>query len=233
LIAFLNSDQVIFAVISIICFIPSIVVHEVSHAFAALKMGDTTAKDSKRLTLNPMAHVDPFGTVVLPLLLAICGLPVFGYAKPVPYNPNRFRNFKVGEVVTGLAGPASNILMALAAAIVALVVSQFDWVASPVSYWLMSGLYLFIFVNFALAFFNLLPIPPLDGSSVILPLLPRRAYPAWYKIQHYAMPVLLVLVIGVPYITAMFGYQPFNPLLAYIRATAGNLTGLFAPWAGG
>ena len=95
------------SIIMIICFVPAIVVHEVSHGFVAWKLGDPTAKNLGRLSLNPIKHVDPFGTVILPLLLMLAGGPIFGYAKPVPYNPGYFKKIRQGELLTGLAGPAS------------------------------------------------------------------------------------------------------------------------------
>ena len=105
--------QVVYIVCSILAFIPAIVCHEFMHGFAAYKLGDNTAKQSGRLTLNPLKHIDPFGTIILPLLLAFMHAPVFGYAKPVPYNPNNFKDKRVGDVVVGLAGPAANLALAI------------------------------------------------------------------------------------------------------------------------
>jgi len=209
-------------IISIVCFIPAIVVHEVAHGFMAHKLGDPTAKAAGRLSLNPIAHVDPFGTVILPLILAFSGAPVFGYAKPVPYNPRYFKNIKVGEVLTGLAGPASNLIMALLGALVAFIVLNFTPLSGDAWGWTRAALYYFVLINLCLMFFNLLPIPPLDGSSVIVPFLPQSALPTWYKIQHYAMPALILLVIVVP----MLLPGSFNPIGIYIQATAGNLARL-------
>jgi Zn-dependent protease len=214
-------DRLLYAAIGICCFIPAIVVHELSHGFAALQMGDTTAKDAKRLTLNPLAHIDPFGTVILPLVLVTIGLPAFGYAKPVPYNPRRFKNIKVGELVVGLAGPASNLVMALLTTLIAFFVWQIpDW--NEVIRWVFTILYNFTLINLCLMFFNLLPIPPLDGSSIIVPLLPAKALPRWYQLQRQAMPLLIILIVVVPYVTGMFGYR-IDLLQMYIEATAGNL----------
>ncbi|MCL2136060.1 MAG: site-2 protease family protein [Coriobacteriia bacterium] len=210
-----------YAVLSIVCFVPAIVVHEIAHGFAAYKMGDTTAKDAKRLTLNPLRHIDPFGTVILPLLLAVVGLPVFGFAKPVPYNPNRLKNKKAGELVIGLAGPCSNLLMALAAALVGYAITLIPHWSSAIVL-IYSMVYYFALINLCLLFFNLLPIPPLDGSSIIVPLLPEKSLPTWYRIQRQALPVLIILVVGLPYLTGIIGYS-FNPLQSYIQFTAGNL----------
>ena len=113
-----SEQQIIYILVSALCFIPAIVFHEVAHGFVANLLGDPTAKLAGRLTLNPVKHIDPFGTVLLPLLMAMMGGPVFGYAKPVPYNPRFFRNKRVGDLLVGLAGPAANLVMALLGALV-------------------------------------------------------------------------------------------------------------------
>jgi Zn-dependent protease len=222
-----NSQEFIFALISLVCFVPAIIIHEVAHGFVANRLGDPTAKSQGRITLNPLKHIDPFGTVLLPILLAISGLPVFGYAKPVPYNPRYFKNIKVGEVLTGLAGPAANLIMALLGALAAFILTLIP-MSSFGSYevlnWIYTGLYLFVLINLYLMFFNLIPIPPLDGSSVIMPLLPRKALPTWYQIQRYALPILMVVVIVLPMIIG------FNPLGIYLNFTAGNIARLLMPF---
>jgi Zn-dependent protease len=218
--AALDSQSIIFAAISLICFIPAIMFHEVAHGFVANKLGDPTAKAAGRLSLTPLKHVDPFGTVILPILLALSGMPVFGYAKPVPYNPGYFKNIKVGEVLTGLAGPASNLVMAIIGALVAFGVTFVYSSAPDVFAWVYTALYYFVLINLYLMFFNLLPIPPLDGSSIIVPFLPKKALPTWYTIQRYALPVLMIVVIVLPMALGI------NPLGAYLGFTAGNLTEL-------
>jgi Zn-dependent protease len=225
-----NSQQLIFGLISLLCFIPAIVVHEAAHGFVAYRLGDPTAKSQGRITLNPLKHIDPFGTVLLPILLAISGGPVFGYAKPVPYNPRYFKNIKVGEVLTGLAGPASNLLMALLGAAATFVVVQVFPPTSELAYWVFIALYYFVYINLILMFFNLLPIPPLDGSSVIVPFLPKKALPTWYKVQHYALPILIILIFIVPMLFSYLGLPRFDPLGAYLNATAGNLVRLLMPF---
>jgi Zn-dependent protease len=224
-----NSQQLIIGLISLVCFVPAIVVHEAAHGFVAHRLGDPTAKSQGRITLNPLKHIDPFGTVILPLLLAFLGGPVFGYAKPVPYNPRYFKNIKVGEVLTGLAGPASNLLMALLGAAASFAVAQVYRLSPEVFSWVLTGLYLFVLINLYLMFFNLLPIPPLDGSSVIVPFLPKKALPTWYKVQHYALPILFIIIFIVPTLFSYLGLPGFNPLSAYLNATAGNLARLLMP----
>jgi Zn-dependent protease len=219
-----------FVLINIICFIPAIVVHEVAHGFVAHRLGDPTAKSQGRLSFNPLRHVDPFGTVLLPLILALSGAPVFGYAKPVPYNPRYFKNIKLGEVLTGLAGPASNLIMGLlAAAIAFLLQDSLLGSAGEVGDWVMVALYFFVLINFCLMFFNLLPIPPLDGSSVLFLFVPSKYHAHWYKAQRLALPIFFVIVFLIPFAGRLLGLS-INPIGWYIGATAGNLTQLVFPF---
>jgi Zn-dependent protease len=207
-------------IISFICFIPAIVFHEVAHGLVAYKLGDPTAKSLGRLTLNPVAHVDPFGTVLLPILLALAGGPVFGYAKPVPYNPRYFKNIRKGEVLTGLAGPAANLILGIIGAFVGVVALVAYPLAPAVLEWVVNTCYMFTLVNFCLMFFNLIPLPPLDGSSIIAPFLSDKALHQYYSIQRYALPLLMVILIVVPMVLN------FSPIGIYIQFTAGNLTEL-------
>lgn len=210
----------IYSIIMMICFVPAIVVHEVAHGFVAWKLGDPTAKSQGRLSLNPIKHIDPFGTVILPLLLMLAGGPVFGYAKPVPYNPAYFKDVRKGELLTGLAGPASNLIMGVVGALIAYALVLPGFLSAEASYWVFMVCYYFTIVNFCLMFFNLLPIPPLDGSSIIAPFLSDNALRKYYSIQRYALPVLMILLIAVPYVFN------FSPIGIYIDATAGNLSRL-------
>ena len=104
------SNELIYILCSVLSFVPALVLHEVAHGFAAWKLGDPTAKRSGRLSLNPLKHIDPFGTVLLPLMLMLMNMPVFGYAKPVPYNPRYFKDPRKGDVIVGLAGPAARVV---------------------------------------------------------------------------------------------------------------------------
>jgi len=203
-----------------LCFIPAIVIHEVSHGFVAYKLGDPTAKARGRLSLNPLAHIDPFGTVILPIALAFFGGPVFGYAKPVPYNPSYFKNIRLGEFMTGMAGPASNIIMAAIAVIVSRLLMLVFPVTTTAGSWIFIVCYFFTMVNLCLAFFNLIPLPPLDGSSIISLFLSDKALRQYYHIQRYALPVLFLVVFIIPFLFKI------NPIMIYIDATAGNLTRL-------
>jgi Zn-dependent protease len=217
-------DQLWYSVISFACFIPAIVVHEVAHGFVAYKLGDPTAKRQGRLSLNPLKHVDPFGTVILPLMLAFVGGPVFGYAKPVPYNPGYFKNLRMGELLTGLAGPAANLVMGLFGVAVAFVASMFLSASSEFGLTLTIICMYFTLINFYLMFFNLIPLPPLDGSSIIAPFLSDKALRKYYQVQRYAMPILLILMFVVPYATQILFRQSFNPISIYLDFTARNLT---------
>jgi Zn-dependent protease len=208
------------SIIMIICFVPAIIIHEVAHGFVAWKLGDPTAKSQGRLSLNPVKHIDPFGTVLLPLLLMVAGGPVFGYAKPVPYNPAYFKNIRQGELLTGLAGPASNLIMGLIGALVANALFFTGILPPQIAQWVYLVCLYFTMVNFCLMFFNLLPIPPLDGSSIIAPFLSDKALRKYYSLQRYALPVLMIVLIAVPYLLN------FSPIGMYINATAGNLTNL-------
>jgi Zn-dependent protease len=186
--------------------VPSIILHELSHGGVALACGDDTARRAGRLTLNPLAHVDPIGTVVLPAVLALSGLGAFGYAKPVPINPRRMRHPRNDSLLVSLAGPFCN----LALAGLSIVLLRAGGSARLVDEALQAGaisalsvglqiLFLLGFVNVSLAVFNLIPLPPLDGSAVIERLLPASAWPAWLKVRTYAMPVLLIIVLFDPH----------------------------------
>lgn len=179
--------------------VPSVILHEVAHGWVALRLGDDTARRAGRLTLNPLAHVDPFGTVLLPLLLALSGFGVIGYAKPVPVDVRRLRRPRDHAVAVALAGPATNLLLALAMAAAVHLLGGADGVvvedgrigdldAADVAY--LAG-----FLNVLLALFNLLPLPPLDGSAVVERALPRRWWPAWIRLRRWSLGVLLVVVL--------------------------------------
>lgn len=159
----------------------AISVHELSHGFAAFKMGDPTAKYDGRLSLNPLRHIDPIGA----LCMFLFG---FGWAKPVMINPNYFKNLKRGTVVTALAGPLSNFVMAFLGML--LMVHVLPLFPNMYFY---TFLLCFISINVGLGVFNLIPIPPLDGSKIFLSLLPRKIY---YEIMRYEQYGFLVLVVA-------------------------------------
>ena len=218
---------IVYYICSILSFVPALVVHEVAHGFAAWRLGDPTAKAAGRLSLNPLRHIDPFGTVILPLMLMLLHMPVFGYAKPVPYNPSYFKDPRKGDAITGFAGPAANLVMALVAAGVAwLCLPLYETVTHGSFGYYFLGMFLpmFTLINLYLMFFNLIPIPPLDGSSIVALFIPERLLPKWYSIQHYAFPIFMIVVIALPY---LIGFSPFS---WYLDVTAGNVGKLIFPF---
>ena len=176
-------------IISIPIFIFAIIIHEVAHGWAAYKLGDSTAKYLGRLTLNPIPHIDPIGTLILPVLLMIMNSPVvFGWAKPVPINFLGLRNPKKDIIYVGLAGPLANIIFAF---ILAAIFRLFPVAHNPI---LSEVIFLSILVNLILAAFNLIPIPPLDGSRILFGLLPTRLAVRYMAIERYGFIILFVLL---------------------------------------
>lgn len=215
IISYLRNGEYLLAVISILssCFVVfcCLPVHELAHGYIAYKLGDDTAKKQGRLTFNPFAHLNPIGTIMI-FLFGI------GYARPVPVNPNRFKNPKGGMALVAIAGPLSNLLMAF--------VFNFVYVALAANFnmtgFMGAVMYFFYFaawVNITLAVFNLFPIPPLDGSKVLAALLPNRIYNKYMMYERYIMIALFVLlftgVLDKP-ISIVSGF--FMRLISYLPA---------------
>ena len=186
--------------IDAVALIIGIVIHESAHALAAYLLGDKTARSRGRVSLNPLAHIDPFGTVLLPLLMLAAGGPVFAFAKPVPVYLNNLKHPKRDELLVALAGPLSNVLLALIGALIGHFLMSVLVLQVPMGflYYLFSFFMTFIVVNLSLAFFNVIPLPPLDGSSILVPFLKGKALQEYYRIQQYAMPILLVILYLLP-----------------------------------
>ena len=189
------SETLQLALLLIPCLVIAIVFHEVAHGWAALALGDPTAKERRRLTLNPIRHVDLVGTLLVPGALALLGGPVFGWAKPVPVNFARLRNPRLGMMLVAAAGPATNLLLAtLGAVMLGLYAGSLTAPPDGVNEYVFGGLQLFILINVFLALFNLLPIPPFDGSHIVEGLLPRSMAVHYAKLRNLGMLLFVALI---------------------------------------
>jgi Zn-dependent protease len=227
----------IITILVIIVLLFSAIIHEYAHGYAAWLLGDDTAKDAGRLTMNPMAHLDPIGSVLLPLLLVLSKVNFFfAWAKPVPYNPYNLRDQKYGDLKVALAGPGSNLLIAIFFGLLARFVPLANgqkiviieaFFAGDSQNWLgllhgslFSGIFAFaviiVFINLSLMFFNLLPVPPLDGSKVVYTFLPYHLKEKWLRFETFSLPLLLFL--------SFFGFLSF--LFYFTFYTFGFLVGL-------
>ena len=198
-----NEQTLIFFLV----FLPAVILHEVSHGVVALWCGDDTAKRAGRLTLNPIKHIDPVGSILLPVVLALIGAPIFGWAKPVPVSINRLRHPRNQSVLVAFAGPGTNIVLAVIAGVALhelLNVWHLPFSCSgdicyyaAISQWALLEQILLYFgiVNVILAAFNLIPIPPLDGSALIERLLPASALPTYYQLRMGFMILVILLVV--------------------------------------
>lgn len=187
--------------------IPSSIIHEFAHGWMALMLGDPTAKYAGRLTLNPLVHIDRLGTIILPLMLFILsgGTFMFAYAKPVPYNPYNLKDQKWGPALVGLAGPASNLLVAI---IFAALIRLISPGAVP---WLVGLGTLFaiiVYANILLAVFNLVPIPPLDGSKILFALLPDNAQATRNFLERNGFWIIIFFLF--------FGFQWIQPIISWL-----------------
>jgi Zn-dependent protease len=191
-------------IFQILILIFSVVIHEVSHGYAALMLGDVTAKYAGRLTLNPIKHIDPFGSVILPLIMSLLpGGLIFGWAKPVPYNLNNLNNKRWGEVIVALAGPASNLVIA---AVFGLLIRYSQFLDLGKSF--IDLALVVVLINVVLAIFNLMPIPPLDGSKILFGLFPRQTAKFSSFFNAYSLILLLIFIF--------FVWQYLTPLIVFV-----------------
>ena len=168
-------------IVSILALILSITIHEFSHALIADRLGDPTPRANGRLTLNPLAHADPLGTILLPLISALTSIPTIGWAKPVPIDPYNLARPRRDEILISIAGPLSNLFMAVLFTVLLRTILPYQFMSN------------FILINVSLAIFNLIPIWPLDGSKILLNLLPPSAASQWEEIlSRYSLPLLLI-----------------------------------------
>jgi Zn-dependent protease len=190
-------DRVQMLSVQLVPFILAVVFHEYAHGYVANKWGDSTAKAQGRLTLNPIPHLDPLGTVLFPVINMLSGINIlFGWAKPVPINPNRFRKYRAGLFWVSLAGPGMNFILACLSAFIFCAIQA--WV--PHDFYLFEPLvtmaYVSVTLNYALGIFNLIPLPPLDGSKVVEAFLPYETAQKYEAISQYSFFILMALLLS-------------------------------------
>jgi Zn-dependent protease len=188
----ITSQEVIYFLV----LIPSIILHELSHGVVALAFGDDTAKRSGRLTLNPVKHVDPIGTLLVPAVLSLSGIGAYGWAKPVPVSTNRLRSPRNQTVIVSLVGPLTNAILAALMGVIYVLVTPLATRQGYAELGLVSQIFFLAGVaNIVLGVFNLIPCPPLDGAAVLERLLPARLLPEYYRIQPALMFLPLILIL--------------------------------------
>jgi Zn-dependent protease len=191
------------AIFSIIILIFSVIIHEVSHGLMADRLGDPTARLQGRLTLNPLKHIDPVGSIIVPLITSLAGF-TFGWAKPVPYNPYNLRNRRQGEFLIALAGPASNLLVAVIFGTIIRFATAGATTVTP----FVEVLSYIVIINIILAIFNLIPLPPLDGSKLFFAWLPQQYGRMRIMMEMYA-PVFIVIIV-------VFLWQVISPVIPWV-----------------
>ncbi len=215
-----------FTIFFLLVLIFSIIVHEVSHGLAAEMLGDPTARLQGRLTLNPLPHIDIMGSIIIPAILVLShSTMLFGWAKPVPYNPYNLKNKKWGEAIVAAAGPGSNIVLALVFGLLV----RFGTGTLPAQFIGYAGL--IVFVNIILAFFNLIPFPPLDGSKLLKSVLPFRASMAFQRFENTLMSGGIFMMIIILWFLISF----IGPYLSYLFSflftlVTGSHVCVVVPW---
>lgn len=229
------TDTIYQAAALIIPLVLAIVFHEVAHGWTARALGDPTAAELNRLSLNPLRHVDPFGTVILPGLLKLTGLPVFGWAKPVPVVKERLRNPRRDLMIVAAAGPGSNfILAAIGAVLLGVLLGNFQTLQEPslVARFVALNLVNFITINVFLGLFNLLPIPPFDGGHIVEGLLPPRLARKWAGMHHKALLIMILLLVVLPWLSPRLSVVSWL-VVPPVEWVIGKYMALAAAFAGG
>lgn len=197
--------QIDIAIFQIIILVFSAIIHEYMHGWMAERLGDRTARDAGRLTLNPIPHIDPIGSVLLPFILAFTGAGfVFGWAKPVPFNPYNLRDQKYGAAKVAAAGPLGNFIVALSLGLIA----RFLFPEAVVTPLFAGFIYLVIFINLLLMVFNLVPIPPMDGSKILAAFLPAAWQIKFAELERYGLVLVLLFV--------WFGFGTIMPVIDFL-----------------
>lgn len=203
-------DNITYIITILSVILVSMTLHEVMHGFVAYYLGDDTAKLQGRLTLNPIKHIDPFLTILLPVVLAITGAPVFGGAKPVPFNPNRVRYGEWGAALVAFSGPLTNLFIAFITFGIYVVMSKNGSSISPI-------FYIATLVNLGFFIFNMIPIPPLDGSRVLYAFAPDGIRTAMDAIERMGLAVIFVLVF---FASSLIGSVLFSATELFIKIFA-------------
>lgn len=199
--------------------VPSVILHEIAHGVVANYFGDSTAKRQGRLTLNPLAHLDPFGSLILPGVLALLGMPPIGYAKPVPVDVSQLRNRRNAVLIVSLAGPATNLVISIACGIALReTLPQLASSAGGIGIGFTALFYGGV-VNLLLTVFNLIPIPPLDGSAILERLLPQHAWHSFLRVRTYMIVVVVFVAVLAPGVLQSI-YSPFESLWLHVFAGA-------------
>ncbi|WP_288936830.1 site-2 protease family protein [uncultured Sphingomonas sp.] len=230
----MNPDHIVYrTAVWIIPLVIAIVFHEVAHGWMAKWLGDPTAAERRRLSFNPLRHVDPVGTLILPLGLAVAGAPVFGWAKPVPVVAERLRNPRWGMVAVALAGPGMNLALAALAAIGLGIFGHTMHGAEPtgLAAFILANLVNFLAVNVFLALFNLLPIPPFDGGHVVEGVLPRPLAARYARLGQFGLLLLIGVLVLLPMLSPRLDIvgrliaPPAQALIGWFLTVAGAFAG--------